>query len=253
MLRDFPARFLYDRISLRIVSELSKKVICLSQNIMLDLVRRGLERPKCVVIPNAIDVKSLGEQFRKIDNESEPNFDLLFVGRLERRKGIHWLLESLSLLHSQGKRYTLRIVGRGPLEQDVRDMIFSNNLGGYVTLLGYISENELLECFSLARCIVIPSLYEGVPTVALEAIAAEKPLVVSDIPGLNELVINERNGLLVTPMDIQGLSSAIERILSSSDCLVSPDDVNREVLARFDWEVVARKILETYQRSLNCI
>jgi glycosyltransferase involved in cell wall biosynthesis len=253
MLRNLPARFLYDRISLRIVSKLSNKVICLSQNIMLDLIRRGLERPKCVVIPNAIDVQFLGDQFRKIHDELEPNFDLLFVGRLERRKGIHWLLESLSLLHNQGKRYTLRIVGRGPLEQEVRDMIFSKNLGGYVTLFGYIPENELLECYSLARCVVIPSLYEGVPTVALEAIAAGKPLIVSDIPGLNELVMHERNGLLITPMDIQGLSSAIERILSSSNYLVSPADANREILARFDWEVVARKIIETYRRSLNCI
>ena len=173
MLRRWPARFLYDRISLRFISTLSSKVICLSPNIMRDLVKRGLDLSKCVVIPNGIDLWSLKGQFREIGRSlSGPEFDLLFVGKLEERKGIIWLLKSLVLLHRKGKKYTLKIVGHGPLAQELEKIISANNLTQYVKLLGYVPQEELLKCYLLAKVVVIPSFYEGVPTVALEAMTA---------------------------------------------------------------------------------
>jgi glycosyltransferase involved in cell wall biosynthesis len=252
MLRSLPTRFLYDRISLRFISTLSSKVICLSPNIMQNLVIRGLKRSKCVVIPNGIDLWSLNYQFREIGKDlSEPEFDLLFVGRLEQRKGIIWLLKSLILLHRKGKKYTLKIVGHGPLAQELDKIISANNLTQYVKLLGYVPQEELLKCYLLAKVVVIPSFYEGLPTVALEAMAAGKPIIASNIPGLNELVVNGGNGLIVNPMDTQGLASEIDRILTATNYLNSLNDINEKVLIRFDWKVVAHKVLETYQKVLD--
>jgi glycosyltransferase involved in cell wall biosynthesis len=252
MIRRLPARLLYDRISLRFISTLSSKVICLSPNIMQDLVRRGLERSKCVVVPNGIDLWSLKSQFREIGKGlSAPECDLLFVGRLEERKGIIWLLKSLILLHRQGKKYTLKIVGHGPLAQELDKIITANNLTQHVKLSGYVSQQELLRCYLLAKVVVIPSLYEGLPTVTLEAMVAGKPLIVSNIPGLNELVVNEGNGLVVNPMDTSGLASAIDEVLSYSICFNSLDAVNDKILPQFDWKVVGRKIVKTYREILN--
>lgn len=252
MLRRIPAEFLYDGISLRFISALSSKVICLSSNIMQNLVRRGLKRSKCVVIPNAINIQSFKDRFRKIGKElREPKFDLLFVGRLEQRKGVNWLLKSLTLLHKKGKKSTLRIVGHGPLTRELSEIISANNLSQYVKLLGYVPQQELLKLYLLAKVVVIPSLYEGIPAVALEAMAAGKPLIVSNVPGLNELVTNGSNGLKVNPMDTQGLASAIDRILTSPNYLSSLDNVNEKVLAKFDWEVVANNVAKTYHESLG--
>lgn len=251
MLRRMPAKFLYDRISLRFMSALSSKVICLSPNIMQDLVGRGLKRSKCVVVPNGVDIRSLKSQFREMGKSlSGPEFDLLFVGRLEKRKGILSLLKSFILLHRNGKKYTLKIVGHGPLAQELGKMITANNLTRHVKLVGYISQQELLRCYLLAKVVLIPSLYEGVPTVALEAMAAGKPLVVSNIPGLNELVFNGSNGLIVNPMDTQGLASAIDRIMTAPNNLNSLNNINEKVLGRFDWKAVAHKLLETYNEAL---
>lgn len=250
ILRRVPAKLFYDRASLKLIGKLSDRVICLSPGIMQSLVRRGLTSSKCVVIPNAIDVKSLESQFQKIRGElHEPEFDLLFIGRLEQRKGIRWLLQSLTLLHKKGKKVTLKIVGQGQLKDECRRIISANNLGQHVNLLGYVPNEELLKLFLLTRCVVIPSLYEGVPGVALEAMAAGKPLIVSNIPGLGELVIDEGNGLIVNTLDIQGLASAIDKVLASPSCVSSLDDINKEVLRRFDWNVVAKSIMEIYQES----
>ena len=252
MLRRLPTRFLYDRTSLRFISSLSSKVICLSPGIMQNLVRRGLDRNECVVVPNAIDVRLLKEQLRRQDkNLSGTEFDLLFVGRLEQRKGVHLLLESIALLHERGKKYNLRVVGRGPLIRELSNTISTKGLGRYVKLLGYVPQNELLNYYLLARIVVIPSLYEGIPTVALEAMAAGKPLIASDIPGLNELVINGANGLKVSPMDIQGLACAIDDLLTRKDSLSSVDSVDELILARHDWPTVANEILNIYREVLR--
>ena len=252
MARRAPAKLLYDRLSLELIGRLSNRVICLSPLIMQNLVRRGLPRSKCVVIPNAIDVKTLKGQFQKAQRElHEPEFDLLFVGRLEHRKGIKWLLQSLILLHKNGKKATLKIVGQGPLKDEVQRIISSNELGQNVNLLGYVQAEELLKLFLRTRCVVVPSFYEGVPGVALEAMAARKPLVVTNIPGLGELVMNGVNGLKVNPLDTQGLTSAIDRILSFPSDLSLLDDVNEKILARCDWKTVANKILETYHQALD--
>ena len=252
MIRSLPARFIYDRISLRFISIISRKVICLTPKIMQDLVRRGLDPYKCVIIPNAIDVESLKIQFKKIQKElPEHEFDLLFVGRLEQRKGIKWLLQSLILLHKKGKKVTLKIVGRGPLENEIHRIISANSLQKYVNLLRYIPEKDLLKLFLLTKCVVVPSLYEGVPGVALEAMVANKPLIVTSIPGLSELVVNGGNGLIVNPFDIHGLASAIDRILTTPNYLSSLGDVNDEILRKYDWKIVAHKILETYHKALD--
>lgn len=249
MVRRAPAKLLYDRVSLGFIGKLSNRVICLSPSIMQNLVSRGLPRSKCVVIPNAIDVKSLKDQFQKIQKElHEPEFDLLFVGRLEQRKGIKWLLQSLALLHKKGKKVTLKIVGHGPLKDELQHFISANDLAQHVNLLGYVSDEDLFKLFLLTKCVVVPSLYEGVPGVALEAMAAGKPLIVSNIPGLAELVINEENGLLVNPMDTQGLTSAIGMILTSHN-FESLNELNEKLLATFDWKVVASKLLETYREA----
>jgi glycosyltransferase involved in cell wall biosynthesis len=248
MVRRTPARFIYDKFSLRLISNLSRKVICLSPKIMQNLVKRGLIYSKCEIIPNAVDIKSLKENFQKIRKElSEPEFDMLFVGRLEQRKGVLWLLETLYHLRKIRKKFTINIVGEGPLKRRMREIILANGLTEHVKLMGYVPENELLKLFLLAKCVVIPSLYEGVPGVALEAMVAEKPLIVSNIPGLSELVLNEGNGLIVNPMDVKGFVSAIDKVLSSQNCFQkSLNNINQNILANFDWEFVATNIAKIY-------
>ena len=252
LLRRTPAKFVYDRLSLKLISTLSRKVICLSPKIMQNLVRRGLVRSKCAVIPNAIDVEAMRQKYRGVCNElREPYFDILFVGRLEQRKGILWLLESFALLHKKGRNYTLKIVGHGPLMEKISEIISANNLSQYVKVTGFISQQELLKCYLLSRVVVIPSFYEGLPTVALEAMVAKKPLIISDIPGLNDLVLNKGNGLVVNTMDTSGLTSAIDAVLSYSTRFNSLEAVNDKILPQFDWAVVGRKIMKTYREILN--
>lgn len=253
--RSLPARFLFDQLSLRFISSSSDQVICLSQNVMQSLIKRGLDRSKCVVIPNALEVQEIEAQFEKIRNltvENEACSDVLFVGRLEHRKGLQWLIEAFSLLHRKGKKYSLKIIGHGPMIKDLKKRISENNLNDYVSLSGYVTKQELLKSYLYTKVVVIPSLYEGLPTVALEAMAARKPLIVTNIPGLNELVVNGSNGLIVPPKDAKTLAETIDKVLFSPDqYLNSVETTNKETLAAFSWDVIVGDILKTYCEAIN--
>ena len=92
-------------------------------------------------------------------------------------------------------------------------------------------------------------MFEGVPAVALESMVAGKPLIVSGIPGLRDLVVDGGNGLTVPPKGVKKLSSAMERLLSSPNLLNSVDSINKEILVRFDWDTVAFNILRIYEEN----
>lgn len=222
---------------------------------MQNLVKRGLNRSKCVVIPNALDIKATEEQFNEIRDlpvENETRSDVLFVGRLEHRKGLRWLIEAFSLLQKRGKKYTLQIIGQGPMFTELQEKISENNLDNYVSLSGYVSKEELLRSYLFTKVVVIPSLYEGVPTVALEAMAARKPLIVTNIPGLNELVVNECNGLIVPPKDAKSLANAIDKILTPINYhLHSLETVDKKTLSAFSWDVIVDNIVKTYCEAIN--
>lgn len=251
MIRSKYIKVLYDRITLILTSSLSCKVLCLSPQIMKVLIQRGAKSSKCVVIPNAVNVTTLKNYFQKVKKQTSlPEFDLLFVGRLEKRKGILCLLDSLIILRDQGCDVTLKIVGQGELANQINDVLQSTGLNKNVELKGYLSEENLAELFLSTKCVVIPSFYEGVPTIALEAMVAEKPLIVSNIPGLGELVKDGLNGVVVRPMDALDLSLGIKKILTmpKESSLIQ---FNSSLLSTYDWNTVVKQISALYKQCID--
>jgi len=103
---------IYDRISLLLMSKLSDKIICLSESMKKVLTRRGLKEEKIAIIPNAFHVKTLQEHVKNLKKIKTKRDSILFVGRLEERKGPHYLLKALSHLREKGIRPKLTIVAK---------------------------------------------------------------------------------------------------------------------------------------------
>jgi L-malate glycosyltransferase len=254
MNRNFAAKFFVDRLSLKWIGMASNKVICLSPIIKQSLIRRGLEDSKCVTIPNALEIEFVQRHFSEIrrTNNLGSEIDVLYVGRLEKRKGLQWLLEAIAILHNRGLRCRLQIIGHGPMLNNMRQKVKKENLEVYVNFSGYVSQEELLKSYLKAKVVVIPSTFEGLPTVALETMAANVPLIATDIPGLNELVANGKNGLIVPPKDSKSLASAIEKVLLSQENFQSLPDYNKRLLGMYSWDVVAKKIIDLYKLTVDC-
>ena len=115
-------------------------------------------------------------------------------------------------LKNKGLDWQFVIIGEGPEKSRIENLIKKNHLENNVFLAGFIPNAfERLKAFDL---FVLPSVKEGQPWAILEAMAAEVPIVATNIAGIPEMIENEKSGLLVEPADLEALSSAIEKMLT---------------------------------------
>ena len=240
---------IYDRILVHTISHLSHRIVCLTQDLKTVLVGRGLDERKVVVIPNAMHVKELQSEVSSLKDvaHTDGGFDLLFVGRLEERKGAQYLIKALSILNEESLRLTLKIVGDGIYKHKLESFVKQNGLSSQVVFSGYISREELLENYLRARCVVIPSLEEGTPGVAIEALALGKPIIATSIPGM-EVVSSNKLGFVVPPGDCEALAAALSKSKFIGDNeLHRIECAAKKVAEQFDWSSTIKQTLRLYQ------
>ncbi len=149
--------------------------------------------------------------------EGEPGY-LLFVGRLRIRKGVEVLLEALRDLRTRRPAAVLRIAGDGEhrerLERRAAELGLRDEPEEAVSFLGTCDAGRVRRLLADAAALVVPSIYEGMPLVVLEAMAAGVPVVASAVSGIPEVVVDGETGWLVPPEDPRALEQALEEVLA---------------------------------------
>jgi glycosyltransferase involved in cell wall biosynthesis len=167
------------------------------------------------VLPNVTSSLARSE-VPKLDGFPARDF-LLFVGRLRIRKGVEILLHAMTTGGDKDPETlsTLVIVGDGEhresLELKVRDL----HLQDRVIFVGRRSREEIAEFMSRASALVVPSIYEGMPLVILEAMSRGLPIVASRVSGIPEVVVDGESGWLVEPENVDQLARALDSLSSS--------------------------------------
>ncbi|HEX6900840.1 MAG TPA: glycosyltransferase family 4 protein [Thermoanaerobaculia bacterium] len=176
-------------------------------------VRRDYRADPVGVVPNVtggLAVAPAGEP------EGAPGY-LLFVGRLRIRKGVEVLLEALRELRRRNPAAIVRIAGdgehRGRLERKAGEV----GLGPAVAFLGSRDAAGVRTLLRGAAALVVPSTYEGMPLVILEAMEAGVPVVASRVSGIPEVVVDGETGWLVPPEDPEALAKALEEALADPE------------------------------------
>jgi len=139
------------------------------------------------------------------------HYDLISVGRLVKRKGFEFLISSLKGLPSNVR---LLIVGDGPMENQLKNLARREKVNDRVFFLGYKPREQVYEYLKDADCFVLSSLHEGLGIVVQEAMYMGLPIVSTDNGGQVDLIKDSRNGLLVQPGDVNGLTCAIKKVFS---------------------------------------
>lgn len=168
---------------------------------------------------------------------------LINVNRLDRNKGVPYLIDGLSILN-QELNVKLILVGAGPEEDKIKRQVERLKLGNKVIHFKGISDEEMFQLYTLADISVTPTLWEGLPLVVLEAMAAGKPIVatnVADIPN----VING-NGIVIPPGDIEAIVEAILTIYRH-DLVKTMGKRSREIIRDYDWKITAKKAMAKYE------
>ncbi|MDQ1349623.1 MAG: hypothetical protein QG573_3004, partial [Acidobacteriota bacterium] len=194
------------------------------------------------VLPNASGgLVARPEAVAEVEEAGVPG--LLFVGRLRLRKGVEVLLRALSLLRNRGDQPLsprLRIAGDGEHRQALERAAVRFGVRGQVDFLGRRGPGEVRWLLEHSAALVVPSIYEGMPLVILEAMVAGVPVVASRVSGIPEVVLDPETGWLVNPEDPPALAAAIAELLAHPDAARRRGESGRQRLAeRYRPEVVA--------------
>ncbi|VAW16142.1 hypothetical protein MNBD_ALPHA12-1281 [hydrothermal vent metagenome] len=178
-------------------------------------------------------------------------FDFSFVGELRAIKGVDILLRALvDVRRANGEPATLIIAGAGPDEDKIRALIEQLNLNGRVDLAGVRPARQI---FARAHCVVMPSLAESLPYVALEAAAAAKPLLATNVGGVKEIFGPTANSLL-PPSDVTALKKAMQATIDNPQAAASEMKSRLEwVKANFSMEMMTSAIEDIYYKALDRI
>lgn len=200
---------------------LVEKNVCVSRGVATFMEQSvGLDPRKTVVIPNAV----VAARFQNVARADLAQFGipagsrvLITIGRLERQKGVDMLLAAApEVIRRLGDVHFL-IVGDGPDRANLEHQARAASLADRVHFLG--QRSDVPELLAAATALVLPSRWEGMPNVVLEAMAAGKPIVASDVEGTVDLIEPGRNGWLVPPEQPQALAEAIIRLLNDSESI----------------------------------
>ncbi len=175
---------------------------------------------------------------------------ILFVGRLEPRKGVRTAIEAFERLAGTHPRTELVIVGDGPDREAVERL--RAPLARRVRRIASCDDRLLAALRSTAAVCIAPSTgQESFGMVLLEAMAAGVPVVASDIAGYRDLVHENVTGLLVPPGDAGALAAAIARVLDDASLARRLSGLGREEVRRFAWAHIARQLEDEYRRLLD--
>jgi glycosyltransferase involved in cell wall biosynthesis len=184
------------------------------------------------LIKNGVDIRSLihSEELGQKKEDLRVKFKLSppvigTVARLHRQKGILYLLRAAKEIQGRHPEARIVVVGGGPLEESLRRQAAKLELGRNFLMLG--ERTDAREILSLFDIFVLPSLWEGLPLVLIEAAALGKPMIATDIDGVREVIRNGENGILVPPRDPAKLAESVIRLIEDPS-LASKLGVNAE-------------------------
>ena len=215
--RDFPDKRRY-MLAEWLMSHFTYKVVGVSAHTSRNLIRYEKISPqKVMTIPNGIDDLKFAIEIDGTKKKQElglPDCGLIIgLGvRLTRQKGIEYLLKAMPTILEEFPDTAMVIAGEGPLEEELRRDAFSLGIDKSVHFIGpRLDMPELLKLFDLY---VLPSLWEGMPMVLLEAMAAGCPVVATDVGGISKVIEHGINGLIVRPRNPEELAEAVIKLLT---------------------------------------
>lgn len=203
------------------------------------------------VIPNGVEVERFGTVRAPFRELRDGKLNILFVGRLEQRKGLGVLLRAYVQLRQRVPDLRLIVVGEGRMRRGYERFILENGIPDIV-MAGHIGADELARYYQSADIFCAPNTgKESFGIVLLEAMAAGLPVVASDIPGFAQLIRSGRQGILVRRDDPYSLTSALNLLVQDKDLRRRLGEEGRRNVETYAWGRVTDQVLDVYEEALQ--
>jgi len=190
------------------------------------------------VLHNPVDVESM----KNVNGCSRESNRLLFLGWFISSKGVYELVDAVGKLLEESCDIRLDFFGTKDADR-LRNYITSKELGQSITVHGWIGHDEKVKEFYRSTMLVLPSHTEGVPNVILEAMATKTPIVATPVGGLQEVLCDGINSLIVRVNDFDDLSEKIRSLIDNPEKRVQlAENAYREAVEKYDIQVIKRDV-----------
>lgn len=245
-------QYIYNNTACRWTLNSADKIIALS-NSQADILKRlGASQEKIAIVPNWINLKRINCQldtsnFRK-KHKLSSKVIVLFVGSFLKRKGLKYLIDAMSQVDSDvellviGREHEGHFGVKNEIENQSRKLGIHN-----INFLGEVSDEELSLAYLTADIVVIPSLAEGLPFVLLEAMAHKKCVLATKIPGISDVIKDNKNGLLCEPANELDLAKKLNyAIRNPQEREKIGENARRDIEENYDFNNVIKSIEDVY-------
>jgi phosphatidyl-myo-inositol alpha-mannosyltransferase len=204
------------------------------------------------IIPNGVDICHFSNGTQPVQTFMDGKTNILFVGRLEKRKGFDYLLEAYRIIRQEVSDCRLIQVGPGvrlrkQYEKRIRQLKIPD-----VNFNGFVHYDELPAFYKSADIACFPATgWESQGIVLLEAMSTGKPVIASDIDGFTTVLTNGVEGITVPPRNSERLAEAILKLIRDKKLREEMGERGKPRARDFDWEVISRKIMGVYKAVLN--
>ena len=195
------------------------RIICVSKGVRNFYNRyANISLSKLITIYGGIELNNrinINEQKKEEFGFKKGSTVITTIGHLVSYKGIKYMLFAAVKVINNFPGVRFLIVGEGPDENRLKKLVKKLNISQNVIFIGL--RRDIRDILSITNIFVLPSLIEGLPNVIIEAMLAGKPVIATNIPGNDELVVDQETGLLVHPKDANSLASAIITLLENPE------------------------------------
>jgi len=217
-----------------------KAIHTISQATYDDLAKFGAKKKIHVISPSI-------EKIDCVKNQVNP-FCFIVIGRLVFYKNIKVLVKAINIVKKTEPQIKLLIVGGGPEEEEIKNLIFENKLESNIELLGYVTTEEKFRLLSQSNAFLFPSLCEGFGLVILEAFSQNKPVLVSNVRPMSDIISNNETGYVIEPHNEEQWAEKILELIKNIEISKQMGEKGRAVLERnYDVNKMYEKIIEMYE------
>ena len=235
----------------KIFSKFTDRIVALTNGERNDYIKFSVCPPdKLLKIHSGVDLKPFMQangnrvEKKRLLGLDQSGTVIGFVGWLLPIKGPEYLFKAMGHIWSDYPNVSLVMVGKGELDVDLRAQALRMNANGRIKFLGWREDiHEIMPVFDL---LVLPSLNEGMGRVLVEAMAAGKPVVASEVGGIPDLVRHGETGYLVRPADEKALANGIRKILIDPERAKQMGQQGKEFCWQFSLEAMIEKLDDLY-------
>lgn len=232
----------------KLVYEKADAIAGVSQKVLKKIQERVDIKEKAYVVYNGVDTK----RFFPVEQEDNKKVVITSIGNLIPLKGHEYTLRAVKEIVDKGfDKIRLKLVGRGELEQNLKNLSKELGLDKFVEFLGYISYSDIACLLQNSDIFVLPSYYEALGCVYLEAMACGIPVIGCKGNGIDEIIINAKNGFLVDKKNVQQITNVLLELMNTEKRKDIGIKARNSVVNQYQWRNSAESLLKVYEKVFS--